>query len=48
MKHRFRLYFRNKTGRYYAHDGLTGKQDSPHTSDRATALRLLHSGFWMP
>ena len=43
MTKRFRLYRRAKTGRYYIHDSLTGKQDSLHTSDRATATRLLHS-----
>src|SRR5579859_1341086 len=43
MKQRFRLYRRKKGGRYYLHDGLTGKQDSLRTSDRATALRFLHS-----
>jgi integrase len=43
MKQRFRLYRRKKGGRYYIHDDVTGKQDSLHTSDRATALRLFHS-----
>jgi integrase len=43
MTKRFRLYCRSKTGRYYIHDSVTGKQDSLHTSDRATATRLLHS-----
>jgi len=43
MTKRFRLYRRSQTGRYYIHDSLTGKQDSLHTSDRATAKRLLHS-----
>jgi integrase len=43
MKQRFRLYKRKKGGRYYVHDGVTGKQDSLHTSDRATAIRLFHS-----
>jgi integrase len=43
MTKRFRLYRRAKTGRFYIHDSVTGKQDSLHTSDRATAMRLLHS-----
>jgi integrase len=43
MTKRFRLYRRAKTGRFYIHDSVTGKQDSLHTSDRATATRLLHS-----
>ena len=43
MRQRFRLYRRKKGGRYYIHDDATGKQDSLHTTDRATALRLVHS-----
>ena len=43
MKTRFRLYRRNKGGRYYIHDETTGKQESLHTSDRPVALRLLHA-----
>ena len=43
MKQRFRLYKRKKGGRYYVHDDVTGKQDSLHTTDRATAIRLFHS-----
>ena len=43
MRQRYRLYRRNKGGRYYLHDGVTGKQESLHTSDRARALRLLHA-----
>ncbi len=43
MRQRYRLYFREKTGRYYIHDDLTGKQESLHTNDRATARRLFHS-----
>ena len=43
MKTRFRLYRRNKGGRYYIHDETTGKQESLHTSDRPAALRLLHA-----
>ena len=43
MRKRYRLYRRKKGGRYYIHDHVTGKQDSLHTTDRATALRLFHS-----
>ncbi len=43
MRQRYRLYKRKKGGRYYVHDDVTGKQDSLHTTDRATALRLFHS-----
>jgi hypothetical protein len=43
MKQKFRLYRRGNSGRYYIHDDATGKQTSLHTSDRATALRLLHA-----
>ena len=43
MRQRYRLYRRKKGGRYYIHDDVTGKQDSLHTTDRATALRLFHS-----
>jgi integrase len=43
MRQRCRLYFREKTGRFYIHDDLTGKQESLHTKDKATALRLFHS-----
>jgi hypothetical protein len=43
MRQRFRLYRRKKGGRYYIHDGATGKQDSVGTTDRAKALRLLHA-----
>jgi hypothetical protein len=43
MRARFRLYFREASGRYYVHDDVTGKQESLHTNDKATALRLLHS-----
>jgi hypothetical protein len=43
MKQRFRLYRRKQGGRYYVHDDVTGKQDSLHTTDRLTALRLIHS-----
>ena len=43
MRQRYRLYKRKKGGRYYIHDEVTGKQDSLHTNDRATAVRLFHS-----
>jgi len=43
MRKRFRLYKRKNGGRFYIHDEVTGKQDSLHTSDRATAVRLFHS-----
>jgi integrase len=43
MRQRYRLYRRKSGGRYYIHDDLTGKQDSLHTTDRTTALRLFHS-----
>lgn len=43
MRQRFRLYRRGKSGRYYIHDDATGKQESLHTSDRATAIRLFHA-----
>lgn len=40
MKQRYRLYRRRKGGRYYLHDNVTGKQESLHTSERATAQRI--------
>ena len=43
MRTRYRLYLREKTGRYYLHDDVTGKQESLKTKDKATALRLFHS-----
>ena len=43
MKQRYRLYRRQKGGRYYLHDAFTGKQESLHTSDRVTARRLFHA-----
>lgn len=43
MKQRFRLYRRKKGGRFYLHDGLTGKQESLKTRDREAARRFLHS-----
>jgi hypothetical protein len=42
MKQRFRLYRRGNSGRFYIHDDATGKQESMHTTDRATATRLFH------
>jgi integrase len=43
MRQRYRLYLREKTGRYYIHDDATGKQESLRTTDKATAERLFHS-----
>lgn len=43
MRQRFRLYRRGNGGRFYIHDDATGKQESLGTTDRATALRVLHS-----
>lgn len=43
MRARYRLYLREKTGRYYIHDDLSGKQESLHTKDKATAERLFHA-----
>ena len=43
MKNRFRLYRRPKGGFFYAHDYLTGKQDSLGTRDRAEAVTLLNA-----
>jgi hypothetical protein len=43
MKQRFRLYRRRRGGRFYIHDSVTGKQESLGTTDRAQAVRLLHS-----
>jgi integrase len=43
MKQRFRLYRRAASGRYYAHDNVTGRQESLKTSDRTEALRLLNA-----
>jgi len=43
MKQRFRLYRRKRGGRFYLHDGLTGKQESLTTCDRKEASRLLHA-----
>ena len=43
MKQRFRLYRRGASGRYYAHDNLTGKQESLKTADRSEALRLVNA-----
>jgi integrase len=41
MKQKFRLYRRGASGRYYAQDNTTGKQESLGTTNRAEALRLL-------
>ena len=43
MKQRFRLYRRSNGGRFYAHDSLTGKQESLDTTARTEAVRLLHA-----
>jgi hypothetical protein len=43
MKQRFRLYQRKHGGRFYLHDGLSGKQESLGTTERAEAMRLLHA-----
>lgn len=43
MKQRYRLYRRRPGGRFYLHDGVTGKQESLGTGDRGQARRLLHS-----
>ena len=43
MKQRFRLYRRGASGRFYAHDNTTNKQESLGTEDRAEALRLIHA-----
>ena len=43
MKQRFRLYRRAASGRFYAQDNVTGKQESLKTSDRTEALRLLNA-----
>ena len=43
MRKLYRLYFREKTGRYYIHNDVTGKQESLHTKDKPTADRLFHS-----
>jgi integrase len=41
MKNRFRLYRRAKTRVFYAHDSVTGKQESLATRDRAEAVLLV-------
>jgi len=43
MKNRFRLYRRPKGGVFYAHDYLTGKQESLGTRDRTEAVTLLNA-----
>jgi len=37
------LYRRKQGGRFYLQDGLTGKQESLHTTDRSEAMRLVHA-----
>jgi hypothetical protein len=41
MKQRFRMFRRGNY--FWAHDGLTGKQETLRTKDRATGVRLLHA-----
>lgn len=41
MKNRYRLYRRRRGGNYYAHDAVTGKQESLKTTSRPAALRLI-------
>ena len=41
MKQTYRLYRRKATGRYYAQNNITGKQESLGTTNRAEAQRLL-------
>jgi hypothetical protein len=41
VKPRFRLYRRKRGGMFYAHDSLTGKQESLGTRIRAEAQTLL-------
>ncbi|MBL9170396.1 MAG: tyrosine-type recombinase/integrase [Verrucomicrobiales bacterium] len=43
MKPRYRLYRRGASGRYYAQDRITNKQESLGTSDKAEAVRLLNA-----
>ena len=43
MKNQFRLYRRPKGEFFYAHDSVTGKQDSLGTRDRAEAVTLLNA-----
>ena len=43
MKQRFRLFRRGTGGRYYIHDGVTGRQESLHTANTAEARRVLHA-----
>jgi hypothetical protein len=43
MRPQFRIYRRKTGGRNYLHNDLTGKKESLHTSDRATAMRLWHA-----
>lgn len=41
MKNRYRLYRRGRSAVFYAHDSVTGKQESLKTQSRAAAQRLL-------
>lgn len=41
MKNRFRLYRRANSRVFYAHDSVTGKQESLGTRDRAEAKLLV-------
>ena len=41
MKEKYRLYRRGASGRFYAQNNTTGKQESLGTTNRAEALRLL-------
>ncbi|MBL9170275.1 MAG: hypothetical protein JNN07_21245, partial [Verrucomicrobiales bacterium] len=43
MKPTYRLYRRGASGRYYAQDRTTNKQESLGTSDKAEAVRLLNA-----
>ena len=43
MKQRFRLYRRAASGRFYAQDNVTGKQEGLKTSVRTEALRFLNA-----
>ena len=43
MKPKYRLYRRGASGRYYAQDRSTNKQESLGTSDKAEAIRLLNA-----
>lgn len=47
MKQQFRLYRRRKGGTFYLQDGLTGKQASLGTKDRAGRLETLTAEGWL-